>query len=211
MSGGNAVSAALRQPAPEPVADHLFELPTLRPVRLPRSLPRLAALGSAPPPLLPARSPAPARRRAAPPESRRSPAKLRQRRRETDGAARVLSAEEARDPGHTCRGGGHARAAGGGELLHDPRFGPHGHARPVPDGPGAAGRRLCVPTSSRFRAARCPPRQHLCSADETAAAADARAAQTPAPPGRSRASSTSSTRTRTARSPCRSGSSPTRT
>ena len=38
MSGGNAVSAALRQPAPEPVADHLFELPTLRPVRLPRSL-----------------------------------------------------------------------------------------------------------------------------------------------------------------------------
>ena len=40
MSGGNAVSAALRQPAPEPVADHLFELPTLRPVRLPRSLPR---------------------------------------------------------------------------------------------------------------------------------------------------------------------------
>ncbi len=52
MSGGNAVSAALRQPAPEPVADHLFELPTLRPVRLPRSLPLLAALGSAAPPRL---------------------------------------------------------------------------------------------------------------------------------------------------------------
>ena len=210
MSGGNAVSAALRQPAPEPVADHLFELPTLRPVRLPRSLPLSTALGSVPPPLLPARSPASARRHAAPPESRRSPAKPRQRRRETDGAARVLSAEEARDPGHTRRGGGHARAAGGGELLHDPRLGPHGHARPVPDGPGAAGRRLCVPTSSRFRAARCPPRK-LRSADATAAAADARAAQTPAPPGRSRASSTSWTRTRTARSPCRSGSSHTRT
>ena len=210
MSGGNAVSAALRQPAPEPVADHLFELPTLRPVRLPRSLrawPPLALLLRR---LSQRAAPASARRRAAPPESRRSPAKLRQRRRETDGAARVLSAEEARDPGHTCRGGGHARAAGGGELLHDPRLGPHGHPRPVPDGPRAAGRRLCVPTSSRFHAARCPPRQ-LCSADETAATADARAAQTPAPPGRSRASSTSSTRTRTARSPCRSGSSPTRT
>ena len=46
MSGGNAVSAALRQPAPEPVADHLFELSTLRPVRLPRSLQLLAALGA---------------------------------------------------------------------------------------------------------------------------------------------------------------------